>query len=281
MPENPIARWWRARALAKAHARIDPELWDDAISALPLLDGLDDDARRRLTDLAALFLREKTLELAKGAEIEDRMQLELALQACLPVLELGLHWYRGWHAIILYPNEFVPAREVMYEDGVVGIDNAPKSGEAWQRGPVILSLADAVAGRERDGYNVVIHELAHKLDMRDGVANGHPTLHRDMNDQRWAEDLGAAYADLCRRVDAPPRAHPWRTDKDARMSREPRIDAYATESPAEFFAVCSEAFFELPHLLLAEYPAVFVQLRAFYRQDPAARLVPVELDAWG
>jgi len=280
MPDNPIARWWRARTLARAHARIDPELWPDALAALPLLDGLDDHARQRLTDLAALFLRDKTLELAQGAEIDDRMQLELALQACLPVLELGLHWYRGWHAVILYPNEFVPAREVMYEDGVVGIDDAPKSGEAWQRGPVILSLSDTIAGHERDGYNVVIHELAHKLDMRDGIANGHPTLHRDMSDRGWALDLGAAYADLCRRVDAP-RGHPWQADKGSRRSREPRIDAYATESPAEFFAVCSEAFFELPHLLLAEYPAVYAQLRAFYRQDPAARLVPVQLDALG
>jgi hypothetical protein len=192
------------------------------------------------------------------------MQLEIALQACLPVLELGLHWYRGWHALILYPEEFVPAREVVGEDGVVWVDDAPKSGEAWARGPVILSLADAAAGRARDGYNVVIHELTHKLDMRDGVANGHPPLHASMCDTAWARDLGDAYADLCRRADAA-----------RRIEDEPPIDPYACESPAEFFAVCSEAFFELPHLLRAEYPAVYAQLEAFYRQDPAARLDPV------
>lgn len=261
-PRNPITRWWHNRALRLAQARIDPSLWPGAITELPLLGGLDAPTLGRLRDLAALFLRVKSLEPAQGAEINPRMQLELALQACLPVLELGLSWYHGWHALILYPEEFVPCREVIDEDGVAWIDDRPKSGEAWEQGPVILSLADARAGRERDGYNVVIHELAHKLDMRNGVANGHPPLHPDMSNARWAEDLGAAYADLCRR-----------SDVARHRSEEPPIDPYGSESPAEFFAVCSEVFFELPHLLRDEYPRVYDQLRAFYRQDPAARLL--------
>jgi Mlc titration factor MtfA (ptsG expression regulator) len=225
----------------------------------------------RLRDLAALFLYEKTLEPARGAELDASMQLELALQACLPVLELGLEWYRGWHALILYPNEFVPSRELVDEDGIAWIDDTPKSGEAWEQGPVILSLADTAAGRDRDGYNVVIHELAHKLDMRNGVANGHPPLHAGMSGQRWADALGAAYQDLCRRADA----------AAEHAGPEPLIDAYGSESPAEFFAVCSEAFFELPHLLNDEYPAVYTELRTFYRQDPAARLQRIDWAAGG
>jgi Mlc titration factor MtfA (ptsG expression regulator) len=256
--------WWQQRALQKAHAAIDPALWRGAFEKLPLLDGFDAQATARLEDLAALFLRRKTIELASGAEIDAQMTVELALQASLPVLGLGIHWYRGWHAVILYPDEFVPAREVVDEDGLVWVDDQPKSGEAWEQGPVILSLADAVAGRHRDGYNVIVHELAHKLDMRDGIANGHPPLHRDMSSASWAEDLGTAYADLCRRADADPDA-----------VDELPIDPYAVESPAEFFAVTSETFFELPHLLTAACPRVYDQLRAFYRQDPARRLLPV------
>jgi len=42
------------------------------------------------------------------------------------------------------------------------------------------------------------------------------------------------------------------------------IDPYAAESPAEFFAVLSEAFFEVPHTLLREYPEVYRQLAEFY-----------------
>jgi len=248
-----------------AQARIDQALWSAAIAALPLLSGLEASTLRRLRDLAALFLREKSLEPAQGARIDANMQLELALQACLPVLRLGLSWYSGWHAMILYPREFVPTREVVDEVGVAWIDDSPKSGEAWEYGPVILSLADAVAGRKRDGYNVVIHELAHKLDMQNGIANGHPPLHTGMSNARWAEDLGAAYADLCSRADAA--HHPF---------DELPIDPYGSESPAEFFAVCSETFFELPHLLRDEYPRVYAQMSAFYRQDPALRLPEID-----
>ncbi|KAA6186595.1 zinc-dependent peptidase [Thiohalocapsa marina] len=263
---NPVTRWWQARRLRRALAGVDAALWPRIIAELPLLQGLDDTELARLCDLAALFLQDKSLEPARGACLSIPMRQGLALQACLPVLALGLGRYRGWHALILYPDEFVPAREVIDEDGIVWIDDAPKSGEAWEQGPVILSLADVAAGQQRDGYNVVIHELAHKLDMDNGVANGHPALHADMSNRQWASDLGAAYDDLCRRVDA----------ADQGRGPEPAIDPYASESPAEFFAVCSEAFFELPHLLQGVYPDVYRQFRAFYRQDPAARLPPVD-----
>jgi hypothetical protein len=258
---NTIIRWWQRRRLEWAHADVDPALWPDAHRRLPLLDGLDDVSRGRLTDLAALFLQAKRFETAGGATLDAPTRIELALQACLPVLELGLDWYRGWHAIILYPDEFVPAREVMDEDGLVWIDDEPKSGEAWERGPVILSLADAVAGRARDGYNVVIHELAHKLDLRDGAANGHPPLHPGMDDRRWAEAFQSAYEDLCRQADAAPELAV--------------VDPYGATSPAEFFAVTSELFFELPQRLRAAYPRVYAELAAFYRQQPALRLKPV------
>ena len=56
------------------------------------------------------------------------------------------------------------------------------------------------------------------------------------------------------------------------ISEETIIDPYAAESPAEFFAVMSEAFFEIPQVVQSEYPAVYAQLGLFYKQDPAARL---------
>jgi hypothetical protein len=107
-----------------------------------------------------------------------------------------------------------------------------------------------------EGVNVVIHEFAHKLDMLNGDANGFPPLHAGMDRKTWAAVFSAAYADFCRRVDA---------DEDV------AIDPYAAESPGEFFAVVSEAFFDLPQAVLDAYPQVYAQLRNFYRQDPAAR----------
>jgi MtfA peptidase len=252
-----LTGWWQARVLERERARVDPHAWGRVRDALPLLDDLNEEESLRLADLVLLFLRDKHLDPAQGLQLTDSMRLAIALQACLPVLALGLDWYRGWYAIIVYPEEFVPEREVMGDDGVVWTEQEAKSGEAWEQGPIILSWADVEAGMERDGYNVVIHELAHKLDMRDGAANGCPPLHAGMSPKRWAETFSAAYEDLCRRVDA---------------DEETPIDPYATESPAEFFAVASEYFFELPELLYGEYPQVYGRLKEFYRQDPLDRL---------
>ncbi|MBK1643337.1 hypothetical protein CKO25_01435 [Thiocapsa imhoffii] len=252
-----LINWWQGRVLAHERARIAPHNWEQVWEALPLLADLTEAESRRLADLALLFLREKRIDPAQGLELTDPMRLAIALQACLPILELGLDWFTGWYAVILYPEEFVPEREVVGDDGVVWIEHEAKSGEAWEQGPVILSWADVAASCERDGYNVVIHEFVHKLDLRDGAANGCPPLHPEMSPRQWTDTFAAAYQDLCDRVDA----------GDATP-----FDSYATESPAEFFAVISESFFEVPKRLHAEYPGVYEQLRAFYRQDPLARM---------
>lgn len=254
--------WWRRRTLERERARVLPEQWGDLWTQLPLLQGLNPKEERALRDLALLFLRDKTFEETAGIDLNHQMRLFIALQACLPVLRLGLDWYSGWYAVIVYPDEFVPQREWVDENGVVWVADESMSGEAWEQGPVILSWADVEAGLERNGFNVVIHELAHKLDMRNGAANGHPPLNSGMQDAVWAESFTRAYRDMVRRVDG---------------GENTPIDPYATESPAEFFAVCSEAFFELPHLLSAEYPEVYGQLRGFYRQDPLHRLPALPL----
>jgi Mlc titration factor MtfA (ptsG expression regulator) len=255
-----LTSWWRDRVLERERALVSPELWDELQEALPLLQGLSAEEEQNLRDLSLLFLRDKVFEEVGDIRLDTPMRLFVALQACLPVLHLGLDWYRGWYAVIFYPEEFVPQREWVDEDGVVWVADQPMSGEAWEQGPVILSWADVEGGMERDGYNLVLHEHAHKLDMRDGVANGHPPLHAGMSDADWAEILGSAYADMIRRVDG---------------GEDTPIDPYATESPAEFFAVCSEVFFELPHLLQSEYADVYGQLRGFYHQDPRRRLPPL------
>jgi MtfA peptidase len=251
-----LGAWWRSRVLARQRQRYAAADLEAAWRALPLLAGLDAGQSGRLADLALLFLQEKRLEPVQELILTDRMRFIIALQACLPILELGLEWYRGWYAMILYPAEFVPGHEYVDADGLVWVDDAVKSGEAWERGPVILSWADVEAGMELDGYNVIVHELAHKLDMRDGNANGCPPLHAAMSRQAWSRDLATAFADLGRRAGA---------------GEDTPIDPYGAESPAEFFAVASEAFFETPEVLMDEYPAVYDQLRAFYRQDPLRR----------
>ncbi len=143
--------------------------------------------------------------------------------------------------------------------GVVHEWEGEHSGEAWLQGPVILAWPGVQASGQWDGYNLMIHELAHKLDMLNGDANGLPPLHSNMAVQAWAKAMQSAFDQMNAELDANPDA-------------ETAIDPYAAEDPAEFFAVTSEYFFSAPDLLNQAFPAVYAQLALFYRQDPLARL---------
>ena len=249
-----VIRRWRRKRIISRYA-LDSALWRQTLARLKFLRGLSDSERSRLRETTILFLHQKSIHGAGGLELDTAMKLLIAVQACFLILNLGIDYYRGWVEIIVYPDEFVPALQYMDAAGVVHTDHEGRAGEAWLHGPLILSWAD-VGTSEGDGVNVVIHEFAHKLDMLNGDANGYPPLHRAMSRESWTHAFTSAYADFCRRVDA---------DEDL------AIDPYAAESPAEFFAVMSEAFFEIPRAVKSLYPAVYDQLRQFYRQDPAAR----------
>jgi hypothetical protein len=247
--------WRRNRILARA--KLDERAWRLALQRLPFAQGLSAEERKRLQELTILFLHDKRFSSARGLQLNEVMRLHVAIQACILILNLGIEFYRGWREIIVYPAEFVPRHEYTDEIGIVHQGDEAYAGEAWLHGPVILSWADVAETEYPDGVNVVIHEFAHKLDMLNGSANGYPPLHRGMSRQVWAEAFGAAYKDFCVRVDR---------DEDT------IIDPYASENPAEFFAVMSEAFFELPDVVHAEYAGVYAQLSQFYRQDPRTRI---------
>jgi len=247
---------WRRKRILKRHL-IPLDVFDAALSRLPILGGFDADTCNRLREQASLFLHDKTFSAAGGAEVDIDRQLAIALQACLLTLNLDETSYRGWKEIILYPDEFLRSREEMDESGIVHHSRDILAGESWHGGPLVLSLADVAASGQGEGVNVVLHEFAHKLDMLNSDANGFPPLHRGMDAAAWSRDFSAAYADLCNRVDS---------------GEDTPIDPYATTDPAEFFAVLSEVFFEAPDLLHAEYPSIYAQMQQFYRQDPLTRL---------
>ncbi len=249
-------RNWRRRRILKQQL-VAAKDWDAIIQGLPLLDGLNAEELERLRELATLFLHEKSLEAVHGLVLDDTMRLDLAAQAVLPVLNLGLDWYGHWISCVLYPDEFASRQEWADEAGVAHARREIRSGESWEIGPVVLSWADVAASGGCEGYNAVIHEMAHKLDMSNGAMDGCPRLHGDMRAVQWRGAFKPAFEDFCRRVDD---------------GEDTELDPYAAEAPEEFFAVMSEYFFELPSLLLSHYPAVYEQLKLFYRQDPAARL---------
>jgi Mlc titration factor MtfA (ptsG expression regulator) len=267
-----MLRWLRGGAAAPP-VPIDSGLWTEATASWLFMRGLSAAEADRLRELSQRFLGGKHFSGAHGLEISARMRVEIAAQACILILELGEAWYEGWSEVIVYPTQFVPEREVVDEAGVVHLTRDPMAGEAWLGGPVVLSWEDVASSADAAlrvaGYNVVIHEFAHKLDMRNGDPNGFPPLHAGMSAPAWKRAFSQAYEDFRTRVDAAERLPERRMD--AALDALP-LDPYAAESAGEFFAVASEAFFETPEILAPAYPAVYGQLREFYRQDPAARL---------
>ncbi len=246
-------RKWRQQRAAD-QLEIAETQWQDAEYALPFLDRLTNEERHRLRELARAFIATKEWSAAPGLQLTAAIQLSIALQACLPILKLGLDWYRGWVGIVVYPGDFVIPRQIVDADGVVHEYDDPVLGEAWEGGPVLLSW---FANLDEIGdVSIVIHEFAHKLDMSNGEVDGMPALHADMRREDWIAAFQPAYTDFCRRVDA---------------GEATDIDPYAAEHPSEFFAVASEVFFEAPELLHDEYPAVYEQLCIFYRQNPLNR----------
>jgi len=252
---------------------LSDEIWEWAISQHRILRGLVPEESTRLRFLATVFLTEKIFHPVDGALVDERFKVSVAAQACLPLvgLEEGLEWYEDWSTIIVTPREYDVKKHDVDEAGVVHEYDDEFAGEAFDLGPVVLSRVDVEASGWGDGYNVVIHEMAHKLDGRDGEFDGAPPLRPGMDSNAWREAFSAAYADLRAKAAAPASR---RKRGKPKAGRGPRIDVYGAESPDEFFAVVCEYFFERPELLAGEYPEVFSLLKAFFGRDPSASAAP-------
>lgn len=249
----------RARIIYLLHRHsIDHRLWESTIKNLPLLQGLTAVEKAHLRELSTLFLHEKNIVGVQGIQITAPMRITIAAQACLPILQLGIALLDGWRDIIVYPDAFRVNRDETDENGVVHHGDRVLSGESWSAGPVILSWRDIELDKQltQQGHNVIVHEIAHKLDMLNGKANGMPPLHTTMAPPQWTAALSAAYRQINARLD---------------QHRQICVNPYAASSPAEFFAVFSEYFFCAPQILQTHFPAVYRQLRQYYRQDPLCR----------
>lgn len=250
----------RIRYILHRHA-VPHKLWLDIVESLTVLQGMSSVEKACLRELSTLFLYEKNFVAARGLTLTQSMRVIIAAQACLPLLRLGFNCLSGWTDIIVYPGAFRVSRDSVDAAGVVHHQEQVLSGESWSRGPLILSWADV----ERDmleshsGRNVVIHEMAHKLDALNGSSNGFPPLHSDMPIPRWTEVMSHAYQSLTLGLEQ--HCHAF-------------INPYAASSPAEFFAVISEYFFCAPETLHSHFAEVYRQLQCYYRQNPLLRRHP-------
>ncbi len=252
-----LRRWHTVRELREGI--IPYPLWKQ-VETTPLIRTVDKADRIRLRELASRLLAEKQL-LGTGIELTPSMRAYIAAEACLPILNLpdDLDWYDNWHTLVVRPTPWKapmngPATGPLTEQREVAL-----AGVTSLQWPVIIDWQSAKPHKlGHHAHQVIIHELAHKIDLQvDDAANGYPPLHPDMDGKAWYDAFKAAFDDLNRCVQ--------------HSHCHPRINGYAATAPGEFFAVASEYFFAAPWTLVRAYPDVYEQLRQFYRQDPRTR----------
>jgi MtfA peptidase len=249
-------------AAALQRRPIPDDLWKRTLIRYPFLQRRQPQHAADLRRLTRLFLDSKEFTTTGGLRLTDAMAVAIAAQAALPILRLGLARYSGFVGIVVQPDQALAQRELMDEHGVVHNYSEPLAGEAMQGGPVMLSWADVRAAGQlhTQGYNVVIHEFAHVLDMANGDANGVPALPDHLPLAVWQRTLSAAFDRLQRQS---------KSSKSSESGEPSALDAYGATAPEEFFAVASESFFVNPRALQIEEPQLYAVLAQLYAQDPA------------
>lgn len=257
-PLSPLAGITAPRA-------IPDHLWHELLVTFPFLRQANSEDEHRLRVMCGRFLQSKEFQGAGGLMITDSMALAIAAQACLPVLHLGLDWYGDFLGIVVHPGDVVARREVTDEHGVVHVYDEVLAGEAMDRGPVMLNWPDVAAAGSTSGagYNLVIHEFAHKIDLQDGRADGCPPLPAGfagldtaaLARGYWLSELQAEYDQFRECVIVAERfggMPPW-------------LDAYGASSLDEFFAVTCEAYFVNRSRFTSEHPRLLTLFDAFFR----------------
>ncbi|HVK94264.1 MAG TPA: M90 family metallopeptidase [Noviherbaspirillum sp.] len=271
---------WIRHLLARNKPQIPESLWRHCFARLSFMQRLSLQERSLLKSLCETLLDKKTFSGVAGFPLDDEIAVLIAAQASLPVLHLTLDLYDDMAGVIVYPSAFVLPQSETDEAGVVHEWHEPVSGEAVDAGGAVVLSWEDVQAYDAPGYNLVIHEFVHKIDMHSGTANGCPPFlpeyHKELDPKAWQLVFSTAYADFTHRVEQLEALLPenFTLDNEAddalydELCRALPLDPYAARHPAEFFAVASEAFFVLPQPLSQIYPEVYQLLKIYYRQDP-------------
>ena len=253
-----IFSWLKNRRRRKLAQQPLPDQWAPWLEALPFYTTLTDEERARLQGILRILIAEKKWTGGEEYPVTEEMRVVISAQAALLILEIEHEYFRRVKEIIVRPRAYQAGHSHRAASGVVS-EGMRNSGEAWYRGPVILSWDGVRTGADdpKDGHNLVLHEFAHKLDMLDGFVDGTPPLHRRAAYATWTAVMTEEFQKL----------------KDAaRRGRRTVLDRYGATNEAEFFAVATETFFEKPRQLHQKHESLYDLLRDYYRQDPLARL---------
>jgi Mlc titration factor MtfA (ptsG expression regulator) len=267
-----FSKWFKRAPGKPVIAR---SVWDACAAQMPFLSALPPSALERLFDLADEFAARKDFSGAQGFEITDAVRAAIALQACLPILRLGLSAYDDFIEVIVYPDRFIAPRAQVDVSGVVHESVEELSGETMPGGPVVLAWPDVDPAMGAPGLSVVIHEFAHKLDMLDGEADGAPPLPGRAKD-RWTECLDQAYERFCEMLGEVEASIPIDIDPESEAADQYYallpLDAYAATDHAEFFAVASEAFFTMPEAIQSIFPHLYAMFSDYFGLSDASEV---------
>lgn len=204
------------------------------------------------------FLDEKSIETAIGINLTDEMRVTVAAHASLLGLGFEAPPFDRLRSVIFRDGAYMATQVQRGTSGFELHSETARIGETSRNGPVLLSWED-VQQQCRDspyGRNVILHEFAHLLDMVDGDVDGVPPLQTEEQYRTWKDVTRIEYRRLV---------------QEAHMGIPSLLDWYGATNEAEFFAVATESFFEQPMEMRKLHPRLYDVLRAFYRQDPAAR----------
>ena len=245
-------RWRLRRALAQPLA---PELVAVLEQNIPVVRRMPAALQQQLHKLVQQFLFQKKFIGCAGMQIDDQVRVTIAGQACMLLLNRYSKVYPALHSVLVYPSAFLVPRNHVDEAGIVTEGRQDLLGESWGDGRVVLSWDHVLHGARdfTDGQNVVLHEFAHQLDSESGSNNGAPWLGNRQHYRRWSEVLSRDFANL---------------RMDAMYQQQSVFDHYGATSPAEFFAVATETFFEKPHQMAERHPALYEEFNKYYRVDP-------------
>jgi Mlc titration factor MtfA (ptsG expression regulator) len=225
---------------------------------LPYAARLAQGERKELERLVVRFVREKHFEGCGGLRLHDVHRVTIAAHAALLTLGRNSDGFPRLTTILVYPHDYVVDEPRELADGIV------VEGPEWHAGHtqsdlrvIVVSWRDALDGIRdpADGENVLLHELAHQLDFESGDDDGVPRHDDAASARHFREVCHREYERHCQAVE---------------NDEETLLDPYGAENHAEFFAVATEAFFELPEDLRELHPELYEVLRDYYRQDPAA-----------
>ena len=227
---------------------------------MPLLSqwaGMNAQEQTALLSWVVEFVAQKNWEGCQGLKLTDEMKLLIAANAGLLVLGAALatsdqFYFPDVRSVLVYPEPFVAPQRTSIGGGLHLEGETHLEGQAWHRGPVIISWVDVIQPNRGTPHNLVVHEFAHQLDMLNGgSADGVPPMPAERLN-RWQQ--------VCQHS----RAHLERLCASGGYSI---LDCYGCEHASEFFAVSSEAFFEAPHELAEQFPDLFAELATFFQVD--------------